>query len=210
MLKEIGRHLLVEFSAHFQSDLAAKNISLPDQHVPDDDYFKSLATLLRCPALLPDSFKETLFDLEEMPSPERSNCLKEAVAQAALENIIAEGICHERVAFQLWLARPALLLACQKINPISLELINVNFAGDCGDGFVRMETTDTMTMAAINATPRIMARFTNFRPCAAVLISTVERLTAISHRHSYGFGGGLVLKSPPRFNAASVFKTLMV
>jgi len=109
VLKEIGRHLLTEFCGRFQSDLAAKNISLPPADAPADEYFKSLARLLKSPALLPDSFKETLFDIEELARPEHSHFLREAVAQVGQPLITIEGVCHERVAVQLWLANPALL-----------------------------------------------------------------------------------------------------
>jgi hypothetical protein len=68
---------------------------------------------LEAPAALPDSFKESLFEVEEMAKPERSDCLKEAVAEAALGGATADGVCHERLALQLWLARPDLLIASQ-------------------------------------------------------------------------------------------------
>src|SRR5437660_7408340 len=66
VLKEIGKHLLTQFCERFQAELAAQDIALPDPHLPDHEYFHSFAALLKCPTLLPDHFKETLFDLEEL------------------------------------------------------------------------------------------------------------------------------------------------
>jgi hypothetical protein len=119
VLKEIGRNLLTQFCDHFQSDLTAKNITLPSPDLPDNDYFDSLAALLKCPALLPDEFKETLFDIEEFATPEKSQFLKEAVAHAWGGVVAAEGICHERVALQLWLMAPSVLVAAHT-NPTHL------------------------------------------------------------------------------------------
>jgi len=119
----MGRHLLTQLCDHFKSDLAAQKISLPAADATDEEYCKWLAGLLKSPSLLPARFKDTLFEIEEFATPDHSQFLKHAAAHASRGAIIAEGICHERVALQVWLAMPSLLLSERPEQPhlISFE-----------------------------------------------------------------------------------------
>src|SRR5438477_6491527 len=66
VLQEIGKNLLSQFCGHFQSDFVGHNLKLPELDLPDADYFNALAALLKSPSLLPERFKDALFDIEEL------------------------------------------------------------------------------------------------------------------------------------------------
>ncbi len=109
VLRAIGRKLLAEFLAHFQQDLAVKNLALPSPDLSDDNYFQQLTELLSCEASLPERLTDALFTIEEMASPEGQERLQAAVAHAGLKLTFDSDTSPERMTVQVWLEAPDVL-----------------------------------------------------------------------------------------------------
>src|SRR5438105_6917926 len=109
VLRAIGRKLLYDLLAHFEQDLAARNIRVPNPGLPDDDYFNGLAALFGAEETLPERLNQALFTIEEMASPEGQERLQAAVAHAGLKLILDSDCSPECMSVQVWLEAPDVL-----------------------------------------------------------------------------------------------------
>jgi hypothetical protein len=117
-LKSIGRELLGQLFTTFATDMASKNIAMPDAALPDDVYYKSLSNVAMSPDGLPDNMIDTLYAIEEMANVEGQERLENAVTEAGLGLTFAEQSSHGDIAVQVFLASPALLV--QTHNEVKL------------------------------------------------------------------------------------------
>ena len=101
------RRLLHEFLGRFESELAARTLSLPDPNLPHEEYSRSLNRLLMAPAGLPKALWEALTDVEEMAHAEGRERLQDAIS--AEENGLGrfrEDSSDLDFAIQAWLRYP--------------------------------------------------------------------------------------------------------
>jgi hypothetical protein len=110
-LKGVGRKLLARFFERFTGELAGKRVELPNQDLPDDEYFRGLSKLLLSPDGLPDELSEALFAIDEMANDAGQERLQNAVAQSKVEMEFELESSQGDVAMQVWLARPELFAA---------------------------------------------------------------------------------------------------
>jgi hypothetical protein len=108
-LKQIGRPLLARFIERFATELANRNVRLPDPQCADEDYYQRLAGLALAPDGLPDHLIEAMFEIEELATPEGQERLETTAAQAGIPLSLAEESSHADIAMQAWLAHPALV-----------------------------------------------------------------------------------------------------
>src|SRR6266446_5911793 len=106
VLQQIDRPLLREFLEHFNDDLKASNLILPNLDLPDDDFFSAFAALLNESEALPASVHEALCAIAELAAPENQSRLETAVINAPLNLGLDPRSPPVRLAFRLWLWRP--------------------------------------------------------------------------------------------------------
>ena len=105
-LRQVGRRLLEQFWARFESDLAARGLALPAPGLDDEGYYNALADLARAAQGLPEHLTETLYAIEEMSDPKGQEALERAIGPAQLDLRFAEDSSRGDIALQVWLARP--------------------------------------------------------------------------------------------------------
>jgi hypothetical protein len=109
VLKDIGRALLGRFFAKFKDDLKENEVTLPDQTLPDDEYFGKLAGVLMSPEGLPGTLNDALYAIDEMATEDGQQRLEEGVAEEQLPLTFDEKSSREDIALQVWLESPELL-----------------------------------------------------------------------------------------------------
>jgi hypothetical protein len=121
-LRYIGRDLLTQFFARFESELVAKNQTLPVAGCPDDEYFSGLGRLLLSPEGLPNGLNEVLYEVVELSSPEGHEKLKETIRDCRIEIPMDENQTREEIAMRVWLIAPEVL--ARKYNEQRLGRLN--------------------------------------------------------------------------------------
>ena len=136
VLQGIGRKLLSQFLAHFQSDLAASPISA-FQHfsvsafdsLPDDAFFAAsvslFASLLPAPGSplhdAPPCLLEALTSIAEMSEPGQAEETCQQLSRLGVEIAFDPGTTPEHKAIILWFAGPLVLARLENYQNITLE-----------------------------------------------------------------------------------------
>jgi hypothetical protein len=109
ILTAIGRDVLKEFLGRFEAELAARDVSLPAEALPDEEYFKGLRQLLMRPEGLPEGINDALHAVVELATPEGYERLKTAIRQSSVKIAYDERSTPEDIALKVWLAAPDIM-----------------------------------------------------------------------------------------------------
>lgn len=110
-LRGLGKPLLTKFFDRFQTELAAKNVTLPAVTMKDDAYFTALAKVFLSPTELPDEMVEVLYAVVEMADDSGQERLQLAVKEKNLVLETDDHTSHMDYAMRVWLADKDLLIA---------------------------------------------------------------------------------------------------
>lgn len=109
VLTNIGRNVLKEFFGCFGIELAAKEVTLPAETLPDEEYFEGLRRLFLRPEGLPDKINVVLHAVLELTTIEGYERLKAAIKQSGLKVTYDDTSTPEDIALRVWLEAPGIL-----------------------------------------------------------------------------------------------------
>ena len=125
VLQGIGRNLLNQFLAQFQSDLAANNTPAPDPDLPEDAFFAAavslFSTLHAQPLHAPPRLIEALTSITEMSKPGQAEKTCQQLSRIGVEIAFDPGTTPEHKATILWFATPLVLARLQNYQDVTLQ-----------------------------------------------------------------------------------------
>ena len=105
-LTQMGRELLGQFLARFQTGLKNAGVELPKSDLADEAYFAALATLFEHPDGLPGEMNEVLFAIDALSNEDGQERLEEAAKKEIPELKFDGKSSRPDIALQVWLVNP--------------------------------------------------------------------------------------------------------